>query len=180
MREAPVAEGSWASEGGGGRVVVVGAGPGGLFAALSAALSGARVTLIERGDPIETRGRKVVAFHRGAEPDPETNLLFGDGGAGTYSDGKLYTRTSDRLEPAILQELAGRRAAEIAFDARAHIGTDRLHRMLPCFARLRRAASDSSTAPGSSGSMPSTVQRAGGSEPFVRPRASWGWMRSCW
>lgn len=135
VREAPVAEELGAAEGAGGHVVVVGAGPGGLFAALAAALSGARVTLIERGDPIETRGRKVVAFHRGAEPDPETNLLFGDGGAGTYSDGKLYTRTSDRLEPAILQELVAAGAPpEIAFDARAHIGTDRLHRMLP---RLR-------------------------------------------
>lgn len=135
VREAPVAEGLGAAAEGGGHVVVVGAGPGGLFAALAAALSGARVTLVERGDPIETRGRKVVAFHRGAEPDPETNLLFGDGGAGTYSDGKLYTRTSDCLEPAILRELVAAGApAEIAFDARAHIGTDRLHRMLP---RLR-------------------------------------------
>lgn len=135
VREAPPAEGLGTSIEGGGHVVVVGAGPGGLFAALAAALSGARVTLLERGDPIETRGRKVVAFHRGAEPDPETNLLFGDGGAGTYSDGKLYTRTSDNLEPAILQELVAAGAPEeIAFDARAHIGTDRLHRMLP---RLR-------------------------------------------
>ncbi|MEE2940372.1 MAG: NAD(P)/FAD-dependent oxidoreductase, partial [Planctomycetota bacterium] len=135
VREAPIADDLASPAGGGGHVVVVGAGPGGLFAALAAALSGARVTLVERGDPIETRGRKVVAFHRGAEPDPETNLLFGDGGAGTYSDGKLYTRTSDRLEPAILRELVAAGAPEeIAFDARAHIGTDRLHRMLP---RLR-------------------------------------------
>lgn len=142
VREAPPEEGLGdpASEGGG-HVVVVGAGPGGLFAALAAALSGARVTLVERGDPIETRGRKVVAFHRGAEPDPETNLLFGDGGAGTYSDGKLYTRTSDTLEPAILEELVLAGApADIAFDARAHIGTDRLHRMLPRLrARLEEA-----------------------------------------
>jgi len=116
-------------------VVVVGAGPGGLFAALALAESGARVTLLERGAPIEDRGRKVVAFHRGGPPDPDTNLLFGDGGAGTYSDGKLYTRTSDALEPALLQALVEAGAPEdIAFDARAHIGTDRLHRILP---RLR-------------------------------------------
>jgi len=116
-------------------VVVVGAGPGGLFAALAAAESGARVTLVERGAAIERRGTKVVAFHRGAEPDPDTNLLFGDGGAGTYSDGKLYTRVSDELEPAVLDELIAAGAPpEIAFDARAHIGTDRLHRILP---RLR-------------------------------------------
>lgn len=111
---------------------VVGAGPGGLFAAHAAAASGARVTLVERGAAIESRGRKVVAFHRGAAPDPDTNLLFGDGGAGTYSDGKLYTRTSDTLEPAILEALVEAGAPEdIAFDARAHIGTDRLHRILP-------------------------------------------------
>jgi len=122
-------------EGGGGRVVVVGAGPGGLFAALAAALSGAEVTLVERGEAIERRGRKVVAFHRGAEPDLDNNLLFGDGGAGTYSDGKLYTRVSDALETAVIDELVRAGApGDIAFDARAHIGTDVLHRMLP---RLR-------------------------------------------
>lgn len=116
-------------------ILIIGAGPGGLFAALSAAESGAAVTLVERGAPIETRGRKVVAFHRGAPPDPDTNLLFGDGGAGTYSDGKLYTRTADALEPAILDVLIEAGApTEIAFDARAHIGTDKLHRILP---RLR-------------------------------------------
>ena len=113
-------------------LVVVGAGPGGLFAALSAAESGARVTLLERGEPIERRGRKVVQFHRGGEPDPDNNLLFGDGGAGTYSDGKLYTRVSDSLEHAVIDELIAAGAPpDIAFDARAHIGTDKLHRMLP-------------------------------------------------
>ncbi|MEM8710617.1 MAG: FAD-dependent protein, partial [Planctomycetota bacterium] len=140
VRPAPPVEG-WAADVGawpGGaapHVVVVGAGPGGLFAALSAAESGVRVTLVERGEPIERRGRKVVAFHRGGQPDPDNNLLFGDGGAGTYSDGKLYTRVSDALEPAVIAELVAAGAPEdIAFDARAHIGTDRLHRMLP---RLR-------------------------------------------
>jgi len=117
------------------RVVVLGAGPGGLFAALAAARSGAVVTLVERGAAIETRGRKVVAFHRGAAPDPDTNLLFGEGGAGTYSDGKVYTRVDDPLEVPILEELVAAGAPpEIVFDARAHIGTDKLHRILP---RLR-------------------------------------------
>jgi uncharacterized FAD-dependent dehydrogenase len=116
-------------------VIVLGAGPGGLFAALAAALSGASVTLVERGAPIETRGKKVVAFHRGAPPDPDTNLLFGEGGAGTYSDGKVYTRVDDPLEVPILEELVAAGAPpEIVFDARAHIGTDKLHRILP---RLR-------------------------------------------
>ena len=129
------------ASGGPRHIVVIGAGPGGLFAALAAAESGAAVTLVERGAPIETRGRKVVAFHRGAAPDPDTNLLFGDGGAGTYSDGKLYTRTADTLEPAILDALVAAGAPpEIAFDARAHIGTDKLHRILPRLrARLEEA-----------------------------------------
>lgn len=150
VREAPAAEGlgviakETAGDAAHGlrrpRLVVIGAGPGGLFAALAGAESGADVTLIERGAPIETRGRKVVAFHRGAAPDPENNLLFGDGGAGTYSDGKLYTRTSDALEPAVLDALVDAGApADIAFDARAHIGTDKLHRILPNL-RARLAA----------------------------------------
>ncbi|MEM9803379.1 MAG: FAD-dependent protein, partial [Planctomycetota bacterium] len=137
VREAPEAASLAVDPGPGGaeHVVVIGAGPGGFFAALAAAASGARVTLIERGEAIERRGRKVVAFHRGGPPDPDTNLLFGDGGAGTYSDGKLYTRVSDALESSVLEELVAAGApSDIAFDARAHIGTDRLHRMLP---RLR-------------------------------------------
>ena len=141
VREAPPQE-SFRVEGGRrGRVVVIGAGPGGFFAALAAAESGAEVILVERGAAIERRGRKVVAFHRGAEPDPESNLLFGDGGAGTYSDGKLYTRTSDTLEGAVLDALVEAGApADIAYDARAHIGTDKLHRILPKLrARLEAA-----------------------------------------
>ena len=140
VAETPVPE-PLSVDGDGRRVVVVGAGPGGLFAALAAALSGSEVTLVERGEPIERRGRKVVAFHRGGAPDPDNNLLFGDGGAGTYSDGKLYTRVSDPLETAVIEELVRAGApADIAFDARAHIGTDVLHRMLPALrGRLEEA-----------------------------------------
>ncbi|MCP3917764.1 MAG: NAD(P)-binding protein [bacterium] len=115
--------------------VVVGTGPAGIFAASVLARSGARVTMLDRGPRIEERGPRVVAFHRGAPPDPEANLLFGEGGAGTYSDGKLYTRVDDPLEVPILEELVACGApADILFDSRAHIGTDRLHRILP---RLR-------------------------------------------
>jgi len=116
-------------------VVVVGSGPGGLFAALTLARSGSRVTLLDRGARLEERGPRLVKFHRTRVPDPETNLLFGEGGAGTYSDGKLYTRVDDELEVPILEELVACGAPpEIVYDARAHIGTDRLHRLLP---RLR-------------------------------------------
>jgi len=116
-------------------VAVVGAGPAGLLAALVLAERGARVTLVDRGSSLRARGRKLVAFERTRRPDPESNLLFGEGGAGTYSDGKLYTRVDDPLEAAVLDVLVACGAPEeIRYDARAHIGTDRLHRLLP---RLR-------------------------------------------
>lgn len=116
-------------------VIVVGSGPAGLFAAFVLARHGVRVTVIDRGSPVERRSREVVAFHRSRVPNPESNLLFGEGGAGTFSDGKLYTRVDDPLEHALLAELVACGApSEILYDARAHIGTDKLHRMLP---RLR-------------------------------------------
>jgi len=120
----------------GARVVVVGAGPAGLLAALTLALNGVRIDLLDRGPSLAERGRAVAAFERTRTPDPEGNLLFGEGGAGTYSDGKLYTRVDHPLESPILAELVACGAPpEIAFDARAHIGTDRLHRVV---AALRR------------------------------------------
>ena len=117
------------------RVVVVGSGPAGLYAAWTLASHGVGVDLIDRGPSLRERGLAVVRFQRGRELDPERNLLFGEGGAGTYSDGKLYTRTQHALEVPILQTLVDAGAdPEIAFDSRAHVGTDRLHRILP---RLR-------------------------------------------
>lgn len=117
------------------RVVVVGSGPAGLYSAWTLASHGVGVDLIDRGPSLRERGLAVVRFQRGRELDPERNLLFGEGGAGTYSDGKLYTRTQHALEAPILQTLVDAGAdPEIAFDSRAHVGTDRLHRILP---RLR-------------------------------------------
>lgn len=120
------------------RVAVVGAGPAGLFAALALARNGVRVELIERGPALRERGRALARFDRTRVPDPERNLLFGEGGAGTYSDGKLYTRVEHPLEVPLLEELVACGAPpEILYDARAHVGTDRLHRILPVFrARL--------------------------------------------
>ena len=117
------------------RVVVVGSGPAGLYAAWTLASNGVGVDLIDRGPSLIERSRAVARFARRRELDPEANLLYGEGGAGTYSDGKLYTRTQHALETPILETLIAAGASpEIAFDARAHIGTDRLHRILP---RLR-------------------------------------------
>ena len=119
----------------GARVVVVGSGPAGLLAALALARSGVGVDVIDRGPALRERGRALARFVGKGELDPEANLLFGEGGAGTYSDGKIYTRVDHPLEAPILDELVACGApAEIAYDARAHIGTDRLHRVLP---RLR-------------------------------------------
>lgn len=119
----------------GARVVVVGSGPAGLFAALTLACNGATVDLIDRGAGLSERSRSLAHFLRTRLLDPETNLLFGEGGAGTYSDGKLYTRVAHPLELPLLEELIQCGAPpEIAYDARAHIGTDKLHRILP---RLR-------------------------------------------
>ncbi len=117
------------------KVVVVGSGPAGMFAALTLSLHECDVLVIDRGAPLQERARRLVAFHRSGVPDPETNLLFGEGGAGTYSDGKLYTRVKDNLETAVLDELIACGAPPaIAYDSRAHIGTDKLHKILP---RLR-------------------------------------------
>src|SRR5688572_1770165 len=110
-------------------VAVVGAGPAGLFAAYVLASNGARVVLVERGPAVEQRGRPLVRFHRTRVVDPERNLLFGEGGAGTYSDGKIYTRVDDALEVPLLEVLVECGAPPgIAYDSLAHIGTDRLHR----------------------------------------------------
>jgi uncharacterized FAD-dependent dehydrogenase len=113
-------------------VVVVGSGPAGLYAALVLATNGVEVDVIDRGAELTQRSKDVARFHRTRVPNPESNLLFGEGGAGTYSDGKLYTRVDDPLEVPCLEELVACGATpEILYDSRAHIGTDRLHRILP-------------------------------------------------
>lgn len=114
------------------RAVVVGTGPAGVFAALALVRNGLEVTVIDRGAILDRRASRLVPFHRGGALDLESNLLYGEGGAGTYSDGKLYTRVDDELELPLLDELVACGApGDIRYDARAHIGTDRLHRILP-------------------------------------------------
>jgi hypothetical protein len=116
-------------------VAIVGSGPAGVFAALVLAENGVRAVVLERGPRVEERGRHVVRFHRSRIVDPERNLLFGEGGAGTYSDGKIYTRVDDPLEVPLLEVLVECGAPPaIVYDSLAHIGTDKLHRILP---RLR-------------------------------------------
>ncbi|MBI5418959.1 MAG: hypothetical protein HZA60_02615 [Deltaproteobacteria bacterium] len=109
------------------RPVVVGAGPAGLFAALTLARFGAPPLLLERGRPVEERSRHVAAFWKSGVLDPESNIQFGEGGAGTFSDGKLTTRIGDPLVEhvvGVFEEFAP--LPGLRTEARPHVGTDRL------------------------------------------------------
>lgn len=130
----PARRRAWAA-----RPIVVGAGPAGLFAALRLGEAGAPALLLERGGTVEERVPAVNGFWRGGPLDPENNLLFGEGGAGTFSDGKIYTRRRDGelgwifrilveagADPGILQE------------AWAHLGTDKVRAILPVLRRRIR------------------------------------------
>lgn len=117
--------------------VIVGAGPAGLFAAWRLMQAGAAPLVIERGPEVTDRTRRWNRFLRGEAPfDPECNLLFGEGGAGAYSDGKLYTRVHDPRVREVLEVLAACGAPpEILYDAKPHIGSN----LLPSVVRrLRR------------------------------------------
>lgn len=114
-----------------GPIAVIGAGPAGLFCAWHLAEQGAKVILVERGKPVETRARDFGRFRGRGELNPESNICFGEGGAGTYSDGKLYTRKKDELIRDVLARMVRTGAAPtIQVDAKPHIGTNRLFRML--------------------------------------------------
>ena len=110
-----------------GRIVVVGLGPGGLFAAWQLAMNGYRPLVIERGRPIDERVRDVETYWTGGPLDGESNVAFGEGGAGTFSDGKLTTRIKDeKIDGVLRQFVACGAPEEIAYLAKPHIGTDRL------------------------------------------------------
>jgi len=112
-------------------VLVVGMGPAGLFAAKSLVESGVQVTLVDRGRPIEQRIQDVEKFWSLGSLDPVSNVQFGEGGAGTFSDGKLTTRLKHPGRQAVLASLVEFGAPEeILVEARPHVGTDRLRKVV--------------------------------------------------
>jgi len=115
------------------RPIVVGAGPAGLLAALTLAEAGAKPLLVERGQDVHVRSHHVDTFWEEGVLNPESNVLFGEGGAGLFSDGKLTTRSKEKGAVRTLLETFVRFGAspDILFDAEPHIGSDMLAHLIP-------------------------------------------------
>ncbi|MDE6472686.1 MAG: hypothetical protein K2L52_06625 [Clostridia bacterium] len=109
------------------RPVIVGLGPAGLFAGLALAKAGLRPIIFERGKPVDERAKSVDDFINTCVLDTQSNLQFGEGGAGTFSDGKLNTGTGSKLISVVFGEFVKFGApAQILYDAKPHVGTDKL------------------------------------------------------
>ena len=124
------------------RVIVVGAGPAGLFAALRLIELGVKPVVIERGSDVQSRRRDLVAINQDHHVNPESNYCFGEGGAGTYSDGKLYTRSKKRGDVKRILEIMVAHGAseEILYDAHPHIGTNKLPKLVVALRETIRKA----------------------------------------
>ena len=119
------------------RVIVVGAGPGGLFAALRLIELGKRPVVLERGKDVHERRKDIALISRRHTVDPESNYSFGEGGAGAYSDGKLFTRSKKRgnVDKILRVFCQFGASTDILADAHPHIGTDRLPRIIEAMRR---------------------------------------------
>jgi len=113
-------------------VIIIGAGPAGLFAALRCIELGLKPIILERGKDVKQRRRDLANINKQGLVNPESNYCFGEGGAGTYSDGKLYTRSTKRGDVnAVLKTFVAHGATEdILIDARPHIGTNKLPQII--------------------------------------------------
>jgi len=113
-------------------VIIIGAGPAGLFAALQCIELGLKPIIVERGKDVKQRRRDLANINKQGLVNPESNYCFGEGGAGTYSDGKLYTRSTKRGDVnAVLKTFVAHGAPEdILIDARPHIGTNKLPQII--------------------------------------------------
>lgn len=126
-------------------VVVIGSGPAGLFCALDLVASGVRAIVLERGKDARARRKSIRAVHRGEEVDPDSNYCFGEGGAGTYSDGKLYARSGKkRAIRQVLRDLVAHGAPpEILWSWRPHVGSNRLPEVVTALREtIRRAGGE--------------------------------------
>ncbi len=111
--------------------VVAGFGPSGMFCALALAKAGLNPIVLERGSDVDERAVRVESYWKNGNLDSETNVQFGEGGAGTFSDGKLLTRISDKLCSYVLSEFVRHGAPkEITYLAKPHIGTDNLRKIV--------------------------------------------------
>ena len=113
-------------------VVIIGTGPAGLFAALRLIELGCKPIVLERGKDVQARRYDLAAINKNHIVDPDSNYCFGEGGAGTYSDGKLYTRSKKRGDVQRIMEILVAHGAkhEILFDAHPHIGTNKLPKLV--------------------------------------------------
>lgn len=113
-------------------VIIVGAGPAGYFAAIQCLLSNIKPIIFERGKSIDDRNKDIAIINKNFDVNPDSNYLFGEGGAGTYSDGKLFTRSKKRGDNKIVLQLLHYFGAEesVLIDSHPHIGTDKLHSIM--------------------------------------------------
>ena len=124
------------------KVIIIGAGPAGLFAALKLIEKGIRPILLERGKDVRSRRRDLALLNKEGIINPESNYCYGEGGAGTYSDGKLYTRSTKRGDIGRILHLFVQFGAEnnILYDAHPHIGTNKLPQIIQA---MRQQITDS-------------------------------------